>query len=184
MDELNRILDSVTWMHSRSLELLSGLDEAGRALVGDIGRTASGITIHQSMAGDMDRAVAGLVEILSECDSTASDRETRSRDEILEDLAARYTMESEREIHESVLSGKSVLNQPVSPDQAEHPDITTTANDDSGNIELFDLPASNKAKKRMKMIWATMWNSSDDIPRAFWTAPSCRRFGPVEVPND
>lgn len=116
---------------------LSGISEISRTLQDDISSLVSGITFHEVIRDRSTAIVRQLQELLAE----AEEKQLASRFDAasvnasganfdLQELANRYTMESEREIHASALSGGAAYGS--------KPDSAAAGDSELGdNVELF-----------------------------------------------
>jgi len=98
--ELTEILGTLGSMNSDLSALLSGLNERVRKLTDDIERATSGIDVHEQTAQLARGVMAGLDGIVAH----AREREPASTEfkENLRHMEERYTMQSERHIHEEI----------------------------------------------------------------------------------
>ncbi|MBU2547732.1 MAG: hypothetical protein KKB20_04925 [Proteobacteria bacterium] len=134
--ELTEVLDAVRQANSRSLVMMNEVEGKSRALTEDIRDLLGGVTVHRRVETRIGEALVGLGEILEQTPADPSSGEPGSG-EGLEALASRYTMESERAVHQAVLTSqdrKAAGGGPADP---------TPQGDDilDDGFELFDAPA-------------------------------------------
>jgi len=116
--ELLATLRSVKETLDRSL---SGMDESVQELTIDIDRTTEGITVHRKVSEVLEGALEGLSAVIAEARRVAPGTGSAN----FEEIARRYTMHSERQVHQSMLDGTALESAP---------------GDDAGfgdNVELF-----------------------------------------------
>lgn len=127
--ELKNLLNSVRGSNEALLGFLSGMDDSVRRLSGDIEHATQGITV-QGMA---DRVIQGVIAALDgvvrDIRLVVPETGMSNKAQRLRELSERYTMHSERRVHDAVTaSGKGKGSVPV----------TSTADADLGdNFELF-----------------------------------------------
>jgi methyl-accepting chemotaxis protein len=99
-EELTAILTSLGGMNSGLLVLLSGLGQRVSKLTEDIERATASIDVHERVARMADEAMASLDRIVA----TARELEPASLEfkDNLRHMEERYTMDSERHIHEAI----------------------------------------------------------------------------------
>ncbi|WP_324081078.1 methyl-accepting chemotaxis protein [Geomonas sp.] len=101
------------------------MDETVSRLSAEIEQTTSGIAVHQQVSQVLERAIQGLSAIAAEARRLAP--ASSGKGQQFDTLASRYTMQSERNIHRSLLEQSSgELNAPPVSDQEL-----------GGNVELF-----------------------------------------------
>jgi len=112
---LSSLLDVLREVNETLHRSLSRMDDAVTRLSSDIDQVTAGITVHRKVSQVLDGAVLGLGGIITEARRLAPAKASGAK---LEELASRYTMHSERKIHESLLEGAAPLPQaPSSADQ-------------------------------------------------------------------
>lgn len=135
-----RTQDSVQELLDADRELmgsLAAISSLSRTLQDDISALVSGITFHEVISERMNSIVNRLQSMLDE----AEEKKIASRyagssatDLDLHELSSRYTMESEREIHASVIAGSA--GPGVSPG-VKTGDREAGASELGDNVELF-----------------------------------------------
>jgi len=88
-----------------NLAMLARIDEIVRDLSEDIDRTTTAIHVHERIDQEVGRVDAELTEIVTEMCAALPERNAGRERGSMEALSARYTMDKEREIHESITSG-------------------------------------------------------------------------------
>ena len=121
---LSSLLGVLQSVNETLLRSLTGMDDAVTHLSADIDRVTTGITVHRKVAQVLEGAVRGLGGITLEARRIAPASGAGAN---LDELASRYTMHSERKIHESLFDAASLSGPgPVCCDEEL-----------GGNVELF-----------------------------------------------
>jgi len=104
-EELTTILTSLGSMNNNLMVLLSGLGQRVGGLTEDIERATASIDVHERVSRMADEAMANLDRIVA----TARELEPASLEfkDNLRHMEERYTMDSERHIHESIARKRS-----------------------------------------------------------------------------
>ncbi len=139
-DELGTMMGSIESLSTTIEEIVDRMTGEGRALADDIAATIRKFTVHERIASTVDQAGArldGFVQAAENVipagfilnDSTAQD---------LRELEDRYTMQSERDIHQNTLDQPVESFDQVSDRDDERSGAAEKEEDDLGdNIELF-----------------------------------------------
>ena len=100
-NELNEILNTLGCMNADLGAILTGLNLKVCSLTDDVERTTGGINVHQQAARMAEEVIAALDRIVAH----ARELEPASTEfkENLRHMEERYTMESERHIHEAIV---------------------------------------------------------------------------------
>lgn len=134
-EDLGGIMAALGGMNDELMGLLTGLNSSVGALTDDIEQATGGIDVHERVARMTDEAMAALDRIVV----MARELEPTSPEfkENLRHMEERYTMQSERHIHEAIArkrgGGAGIEAEPVLWD-------TATASGDSefgDNVDLF-----------------------------------------------
>jgi methyl-accepting chemotaxis protein len=120
---LSSLLEVLRTVNETLLRSLSSMDDAVTHLSSDIDRVTTGITVHRKVAQVLEGAVRGLGGTVAEARRIAP---VSGQGANLDELASRYTMHSERKIHESLFDGGSLSG----PEPASDEEL-------GGNVELF-----------------------------------------------
>jgi methyl-accepting chemotaxis protein len=96
---LNSLLDVLRGVNEALLHSLSRMDDAVTRLSTEIDQVTTGITVHRKVSQVLEGVVRGLDGIGAEARRIAPEA---GRGANLEELASRYTMHSERKIHQSL----------------------------------------------------------------------------------
>ena len=115
------VLRAVTGALQRSL---TGMDDAVTLLSSEIDQVTTGFTVHHKISRVLEGAVRGLGDIVAQARKLAPASEQGAS---LHGLAGRYTMQSERRIHESLLKGAA----------AHHAAPSSVDDGFDDNVELF-----------------------------------------------
>ena len=142
-DNLTLIIKPIKKIDVELKLLLPRIDQAGKILAADIGQLTTGVTIHNRIDENIENVIACLNGISTKVRpvKTASSR----RDDLLEDLAKRYTMDTERETHLKTAKiapaqTPAQTGPPVTgmPEEAPTCSATPAKEDDLGdNVDLF-----------------------------------------------
>ncbi len=104
-DELRRLVGALGGINENVAALLARLQDSGRALSEDIEDTIKGVTVHVGVARIVGRVTAGLEDIAACSRLMTPNRSHIDRSETVKALEASYTMNSEREVHQSIIGG-------------------------------------------------------------------------------
>ncbi len=105
-EETQRIINALSGINSSLLQQLSSLANSAESLADDINLITSGIHVHEEIQKLTENAVHSLEEIFTEARSLVpASNEFRNN---LKDMEHRYTMESERVIHEMLAARHGV----------------------------------------------------------------------------
>ena len=131
LGELLRILRNV---NDRLLSLLESLDKSVASLNSDIESATSGITVHQRTGTVLGNILKDLANIVSKMRTAAPDSPTSSTAN-LGDHSGRYTMHSERKIHEAMARRA----KPLDVEAGFIPAVSGegTSGEFGDNVELF-----------------------------------------------
>lgn len=140
-NSLDEMLLPLKTMEKEIEALLPRIDRSGKSLTLDIRALISEINIHHAVSSSIEAVEVSLEKAVRKMKvrEVAGDKPR-----LLEDLASRYTMNSEREMHlvaagiipEQLPAGHDVTDPEVVPDKAK----TEAGKDDDGlgdNVELF-----------------------------------------------
>ena len=120
---LSSLLETLRGVNEALLRSLSGMDDEVTLLSSDIDQATSGITVHRKVSQVLEGAIMGLSGVTAQARRIAP---ASAQGANLEELASRYTMHSERKIHESLFEGGPASRE-APPDDEEL----------GGNVELF-----------------------------------------------
>lgn len=142
-DNLTLIIEPIKKIDDELKLLLPRIDQAGKILAADIGQLTMGVTIHNRIDENIENVIACLIGISTKVRpvKTSSSR----RDDLLEDLAKRYTMDTERETHLkiakiTIAETALQIEPPVTgiPQETPTGSATPAKEDDLGdNVDLF-----------------------------------------------
>ncbi len=105
--EAARMMKPLRRIDEETLSLLTRIDEKGNSLSGDITSAFTGIQVHRQFDRGIDDVVGRLDEFTARMKSTLPLREQGQPGTDLEGLAVRYTMNSERQVHQAITGGAS-----------------------------------------------------------------------------
>jgi methyl-accepting chemotaxis protein len=125
VDQLSALLEVLRFVNENLRGSLARMDDQVSRLSSDIEQVTTGITVHEKVNRVLDDALSGIAGIITEARRIAP---ASAQGANLDELASRYTMHSERKIHEALLDGGSGAFQ-----------AAVSQNDDEfgGNVELF-----------------------------------------------
>ena len=112
---LSGLLQSLRQVNDTLQRSLRGMDAAVTLLSSDIEQVIGGITVHRKVSQVMDGAIGGLSGIVAEARRLAPASGAGNLDQ----LAERYTMQSERRIHESLKDGPGAGGKMPPPADAD-----------------------------------------------------------------
>jgi methyl-accepting chemotaxis protein len=152
-DRIERLLSPIRMMNDDVTALLSRIDREGKDLAQDIGTTVENLAIHENMSLKIREVISGLTEVTADIRSTTPLIAHHAGEEELHDLAGRYTMEQERQIHQkmtakaaagALLTEAAVIGASEEEQTAEKTadwELTKTTDEDAenlgDNVELF-----------------------------------------------
>lgn len=110
---LSTLLDVLQAVNETLHRSLFRMDDAVRLLSSDIDQVTAGISVHRKVSQVLDEAALGLCGIMAEARRMAP---ASVQGASFGELASRYTMQSERKIHASLLEGETVRQAPPSVD--------------------------------------------------------------------
>ena len=108
--KLSTLLDVLRLVNENLRRSLCRMDDTVALLSSEIEQVTAGITVHRKVSQVLDGAVARLGGIIREARSSGLAQANGSN---LDDLASRYTMQSERKIHQSMMQGTAGGVQPT-----------------------------------------------------------------------
>ena len=103
--ELKSLISSMNRVNDRVISYMKQLEEAGKTLAGDIDSAVFSINVHNEMAEVIEKVLKDIDIIINETKSTVS-ISASDKEKYLKELAVRYTMDSERLIHQSAFGSK------------------------------------------------------------------------------
>jgi methyl-accepting chemotaxis protein len=121
---LSSLLEVLRTVNESLLRALSRMDDEVTLLSSDIDRVTTGITVHQKVSQVLEGAVRGLGGVIDAARRIAPASDQGAN---LSELAGRYTMHSERRIHEALFKGAPVVGAVAASAAQEFED----------NVELF-----------------------------------------------
>ena len=128
------ILDDLRQTNATLLENFTKLDQLAESLARDISAAASSIRVHQEASAIISQSVESLNYINEQFCSSSNHKTTNDKSTLFKEIQERYSMRSEREIHDKVIDvlGDQLLgsSEPNSPADDQ-------ANELGSNVELF-----------------------------------------------
>ena len=132
LGEMLRMLHKI---NGNFISLLESIDRSVESLNSDIGSAAAGITVHQrieTVLGKVIDELAGLVSLMRPMVQSSPGAASSAN---LADLSGRYTMHSERKIHEELAAAK--IGRDYDVVSAIPPPPVEAAGEFGENVELF-----------------------------------------------
>ncbi len=117
-------------------DLLARIGHDGNALTQDIETTIQGITVHERISGEIRRVIEDLESMVEKMRALSPDAAGDADRKKMADMTDRYTMEREREIHQSIAGAAVVLPAAAAILEMTVPDKTTAPTTEEP--ELFD----------------------------------------------
>lgn len=150
VNNLNSLLESLRKLNEKIFSILGKVEGTAKTLSRNIEGSASEINVHNEVDQVIDE-VAGKIDRIIESSLELYPESKYRNDSILDDLQLRYTMESERKIHQSV-SVPGVMNKPgasaaeddnqilLFDDFGDEADSDLFPDNGDDGLELFDMP--------------------------------------------
>lgn len=104
-DHLEAMMAPLRRLDESNLSLLANINGIVKDLSADVDRTTAAISVHERIDHEVNEVDAVLTGIVTEMRSALPDGKTGGGGDSLQALSARYTMDKEREIHQSVTTG-------------------------------------------------------------------------------
>ena len=136
IDEIRSLLGSVRGVNEGLLALLGRIDAAVQSLSRDIDTATAMMTVHQTSAAVINEVLEEIGGVVREVRPFAPAPVTHAKEQRLRELAERYTMHSERKVHDALISGNGAKGGMA----AFAVPAAVAAEDDGGlgdNVELF-----------------------------------------------
>ncbi len=136
--EIRSLLGSVRGVNERLLCLLGRIDTAVQSLSRDIDLVTGMMSVHETSAAVIDEVLAEIDSVVGEVRRFVPASADHSKEQRLRELADRYTMHSERKVHDALLKGSGTKAAPAPAAFAAPPVLAASADDGLGdNVELF-----------------------------------------------
>ena len=115
-------------INDRVLDILGVMNSSGGQMVSEIGTLCGSIVVHETVAGVLDKQNCRMRDLIATAEELCAGADVSHRPQYLEQLSRQYTMDSERRIHDSHVSG----------DVDEFKQAVAGSADDLGdNVDLF-----------------------------------------------
>jgi len=136
--EIRNLLGSIRTVNEGLLDLLGRIDGAVQTLSSDIDLATGVMTVHETSAAVIDEVLAEIAAVAREVRPFAPASSAHARELRLRELADRYTMHSERTVHDALVAGKRGGGA-AAPAPFAAPAAMAAAGDDGlgDNVELF-----------------------------------------------
>lgn len=134
--EIRNLVGSVRGVNERLIDLLGRIDAAVQALSRDIDQATGVMTVHETSTALIDEVLAEITGVVGAVRPFAPATTAHAKELRLRELADRYTMHSERRVHDAMIAGNGARVEPT-------PDLFAAAaggaaDDGLGdNVELF-----------------------------------------------
>ena len=136
--EIRGLVGSVRCVNERILGLLGRIDTAVQSLSHDIDLATGVMTVHETSAATIDEVLTAIDGIAREVRPFAPASSAHAKELRLRELADRYTMHSERSVHDALLRGNGARGAPAPTLFAASAALSVTGDDGLGdNVELF-----------------------------------------------
>ncbi len=141
--EVARMMKPLRRVDEETLALLNGIEGQGNALSDDLASASAGIQVHEQFDRSIEDVIGRLDAFTARMKQTLSAQEQADSRTDLKGLAGRYTMHSERQVHQAV-AGKAIGAAPL-PIAAPAVAAAETTGEPAGegredlgdNVELF-----------------------------------------------
>lgn len=107
-DHVRSLLKPLHSMDEEISVLLNRIDDAGNALSEEIEQAVLGITVQERMGNGIGEVISRLDRLIREMREIIPEAEQETRRRDLAALAARYTMEQERQVHHAVAASAPI----------------------------------------------------------------------------
>ncbi len=124
---LNTLLQKLNKMFTNSSSYLSQIESDGNSLFNDLDATMNSISVHHKLEASIIDAIGLLNAVIDQVQRTVPEYDGQSRQINTDNLSSRYTMQSERSIHDAFVDNTV---QDIA-------DFTESDDDLGDNIELF-----------------------------------------------
>jgi hypothetical protein len=142
-DRYKNLVATIHEENGRLSDLMEKVNTESDHLVEDIKNLANNVTVHTEAGASLDQAIKGLDRAVARYRALLPGDTGVRRDDRAQSLQSRYTMESEREVHRSVIEREPASREEQNDSEAilfkEKEDRSEKeAEDDFGdNVELF-----------------------------------------------
>lgn len=142
-DHIGGLIAPVRNMSDDIEQLLVRISDLGKVFTEDIEKTIQQVTVHQRVNQGIKEVNSRLESIVAEIGATLPENLRLEQSRELEELSRHYTMNHEREIHQSLFLADFSAQPPKSPDPASDPEQAdrksqSKKEDDFGdNVDLF-----------------------------------------------
>jgi methyl-accepting chemotaxis protein len=138
LSRLKGMLSDVGSLSEELRQELYSMDQLVQCLAEDIGQAIAGISVHDRISAIISEIVRELEGMVKDIRTYVSVPAVAHSAERLADLSSRYTMHSERKVHEKITKGVHGLPVRGRSDASSAPQPAKAVGDDLGdNIELF-----------------------------------------------
>ena len=134
--QIEKMIAPLQQMDQNVSDLLNRIDHDAQALTHSIDTTIQGITVHKKISAEIHKVITDLESMVEKMRTLCPVPAGQSAGKELADMADRYTMEREREIHQSIAGATTVLMAAVAVPEMSAPDQTPATSTE--NIEFFD----------------------------------------------
>jgi hypothetical protein len=142
-EEIQHIMNPLQAINEETFSLLGQVNTEGKMLSDMIMRDLSGITVHEHFDTVIQNVNADLKNLIADMRSILPAKIIKENRKEMEKLENRYTMDREREIHQSLTESRVAVQPAMIPDvpaasgKREVREGTTGADNLGDNVELF-----------------------------------------------
>jgi methyl-accepting chemotaxis protein len=134
--QIEKMIAPLQQMDQNVSDLLNRIDHDAQALTQSIDTTIQGITVHKKISAEIHKVITELESMVAKMHALCPAPAGHSTGKELADMADRYTMEREREIHHAIAGTAAVLTAAAAvPEMTALDQAPETSTD---NIEFFD----------------------------------------------
>jgi hypothetical protein len=119
------------------LESFDQLDQQAGSLSMDISAAASSIHVHKDASAIIERGVEALNYIADHFNTPSGPDKSAATTDLIKEMQSRYSMRSEREIHERVIGGENSIDQNGASSSETFDNHEEQTHDLGANVELF-----------------------------------------------
>ncbi len=141
--EIAPMVESLRRIDEATVELLNRIDDQGRSLSNDITQTSGAIQVHDQIDREIGLVTADLDRLLKDMRRYLPASEQKEQTAHLDQLAERYTMKQEREVHRQIIGigggvqSAAVTGTVVKTASGKNEGVTGDEESLGDNVELF-----------------------------------------------
>ncbi|MBE0500119.1 MAG: methyl-accepting chemotaxis protein [Desulfuromonadales bacterium] len=131
------MLTELRQTNAQLLESFARMDQQADSLASDIFVSASSIKVHQEAGAIIDQGIAALNFIADRFDASARPGKRRGDTSLIKGIRQRYSMRSERDIHDRIVGGSKLLQEQPHPRSEKIYRDEAKEHGLGANVELF-----------------------------------------------